>query len=314
MIKCNYNNISERDMDVLFLQLFSSDIGFVEFFLREAEIPSNRVSVVGIELSKTDPDLGESDITVILNVDGKRIELLVEDKIDAIAMPEQPERYIKRGQKAVEHGECEASECYIVCPQKYLDNNEAARKYPHKISYETIRDYLDQNSSPLYRAYCQQISQAIEKAKKPAEVVLNEKANAFFRKYKDYQERFYPMLDLRTSRNANGYWAQYATALDNTYLHHKIEEGRIDLTFNKAASKTNELQQVAEWLRTHSFRSVRAAVISKSGALEITVPKLDMKQPFDSVDKDDIKTCFDAISELVKFADIAALANKIGEK
>lgn len=131
MVKCNYNNISERDMDMLFLQLFSSDAGFVDLFLREAKIASKSVSVVAIELSKTDPELGESDITVTLNVDGKRIELLIEDKIDATAMPEQPERYIKRAQKAVDKGECEASACYIVCPQKYYDNNEAARKYPH---------------------------------------------------------------------------------------------------------------------------------------------------------------------------------------
>ena len=75
-----------------------------------------------------------------------------------------------------------------------------------------------------------------------------------------------------------------------------------------------DLQQVADWLRDHNLRSVRAVAISKSGALELSVPKLDMQQPFESADIDDIQTCFDAISELVKFADIAALTNKIGEK
>ena len=311
MIKCNYNNISERDMDMMFLQLFSSDVGFVEVFLREAEIPSNSVSVVAIELSKTDPVLGESDITVILNVDGKQIELLIEDKIDAIAMPEQPERYIKRAQKAVDHGDCEAFECYIVCPQKYYDNNESARKYPHWISYETIRNYLDQNSSPLNQAYSQQISQAIEKAKKPPEVVLNENANAFFRKYKDYQEHFYPMLDLRTSRNANGYWAYYATPLANVYLDHKLREGRIDLTFNKAAEKISDLKQIAEWLRKHDMSNVRAKVISKSGSLQISVPELDYSRRFEEVDPEDLQICFEAIYELVKFAEIVFLTNKV---
>ena len=311
MIKCNYNNISERDMDMLFLQLFSSDAGFVEVFLRGAEIPSNSVSVVAIELSKTDPELGESDITVILNVDGKRIGLLIEDKIDAIAMPEQPERYIKRAQKAVKYGDCEASECYIVCPQKYYDNNEAARKYPHWISYETIRDYLDQNSSPLNQAYSQQISQAIEKAKKPPEVVLNEEANSFFRKYKDYQENFYPMLDLRTSRNANGYWAYYATPLDNVCLAHKLREGRIDLTFNKAAEKISDLKQIAEWLRKHDMSNVRAKVISKSGSLQISVPELDISKRFEDIDLKDLQICFEAIQELIGFVEIVSLTNGI---
>lgn len=311
MTKCNYNNIFERDMDMLFLQLFSSDTGFVDLFLREAKMPSNSVSVVAIELSKTDPELGESDIAVMLNADGKRIELLIEDKIDAIAMPEQPERYIKRGQKAVEHGDCETSECYIVCPQKYYDNNEAARKYPHWISYETIRDYLDQNSSPLNQAYSQQISQAIEKAKKPPEVVLNEEANAFFRKYKDYQEHFYPMMDLRTSRNANGYWAHYATPLANVYLDHKLREGRIDLTFSKAAEKISDLKQIAEWLRKHDMSNVRAKVISKSGSLQISVPELDISKRFEDADLKDLQICFEAIQELIGFVEIVSLTNGI---
>ena len=40
---------------------------------------------------------GESDITVIVESPDKRIGLLIEDKIDAIDMPEQPERYKIRG-------------------------------------------------------------------------------------------------------------------------------------------------------------------------------------------------------------------------
>ncbi len=313
MINFNYSFISERDMDMMFLQLFSSDVGFVDLFLREAKMSSKAFSVLSVELSKTDSNLGESDITVILNVDGKHIALLIEDKIDAIAMPEQPERYKKRGQKAIKHGDYEAFEYYIVCPQKYYDNNESARKYPHMISYETIRDYLALSSSTLNQAYYQQISQAIVKAKKPPEVVLNEQANAFFRKYKDYQEMFYPMLDLRTKRNANGYWAHYATSLENVYLDHKLREGRIDLTFNKAAERISDLKQIAEWLRRHDMSTVRAKIISKSGSLQITVPKLDISMPFEEVDLEDIHMCFEAIVELISFADIVALASGIGD-
>ena len=279
--KCSFSSISERDMDMLFLQLFSSDIGFVELFLKEAKISYDWFSISSVELSKTDSNLGESDITVTTIIDGRPISLLIEDKIDAIAMPEQPERYIKRGQKAMKMGECDSFECFIVCPKKYYDNNEAARKYPHSISYESIRDYLSLNASPLYQTYIQQISQAIEKAKKPPEVVLNEQANAFFQKYKDFQEEFYPKLDLRTKRSSNGYWANYATSLENVYLDHKIREGRIDLTFNKAAERIQELQQIAEWLRMHGINAVQAKVISKSGSLQIVVPKLDNSRPFE---------------------------------
>ena len=205
-------------------------------------------------------------------------------------------------------------DCFIVCPQKYYDNNEAARKYPHMISYETIRDYVKKNDSPLYQAYYQQICQVIEKAKKPAEVILNEQANAFFQKYKDYQEQMYSSLDMRTTRKANGYWVHYATSLPNVYLDHKIQEGRVDLTFNKAANKVGDLRIVAEWLRNHNVNTMQAKEIAKSASLQITVPKLDMSKPFEEVDIEDVKMCFESITELIKFAEIVAIAGNAGEK
>ena len=50
-----------------------------------------------------DQEDGESDITVILSNEINKIALLIEDKIDAHAMPMQPERYIKRGKKGIEN-------------------------------------------------------------------------------------------------------------------------------------------------------------------------------------------------------------------
>ena len=125
-IKCTYSTISEHDMDVMFMQLFANDPSFVELFLSAAGIDDPCAEVTEIELSKTDPRLGESDIVVKLSTDSKRIQLLIEDKIDAVATPEQPARYIKRGEKAVKDKECDAFYCYIVCPQKYFDNNSEA--------------------------------------------------------------------------------------------------------------------------------------------------------------------------------------------
>jgi len=312
--QCNYNTVSERDMDMLFLQLFSSDLGIVNLFLEKAGIPDTEASVVDITLSKADPQLGESDITVILEAGKKRIALLIEDKIDAVAMPDQPERYIKRGNKAVKNGEYDEFISFLICPKKYYDNNETAKRYPHVITYETVRGYLKTVDTPLYHAYCQQIEQALDKARKPAEVILNEKANAFFRKYKEYQKTHFPGLDLRTKEEANGYWANYSSAIENTYIDHKIREGRVDLTFNKAAGKIDVLHYVAEWLRSHSLNSVQAKVISKSGSLQIAVPKLDMEKPFEKTDGEELLMCFKAIEELSRFASVVAMTSGLGER
>lgn len=51
-------------------------------------LPKDDYIVSEVYLSKADKD-GESDITVIIESSGIKYGLLIEDKIDAIAMPEQ---------------------------------------------------------------------------------------------------------------------------------------------------------------------------------------------------------------------------------
>lgn len=313
-VVCSFNGILEHDIDMILMQLLSIDEQFVSFIGSRTEITTDMFSISSIEISKSDADLGESDLEVELISDEIRIRLLIEDKIDAIAMPRQPERYIERGEKYIADRTCDDYRAMIVCPQKYYIHDAAAKRYPYHMFYEEIVEYLRNKPEPIYQVYRQVFEEAISRAKKPPKVTLNESANAFLRKYIDFQRTNYPQLDLRTKPESNGYWAQYATTLENTYLHHKIEEGRIDLTFNKAASKTTDLQQVADWLRNHNMPSVRAVNISKSGALQITVPKLDMKQQFENADLEDLRICFESISELVKFADMVSLTNKIGRK
>lgn len=310
---CTYSGVSEHDMDMMFLQLFSIDEGFIRLFLDTAHYNAEKICVESVELSKTDARLGESDITVLLSVDSKKVALLIEDKIDAIDMPEQPERYIKRGKKAVNNRECEDFLCFIVCPQKYYDNNEAARKYPNVLTYEIIREYLSGKDSQLYFTYSQQINKAIDKAKRPPQVVLNEQANAFFRKYKDYQEAVFPSLDLRTNRNSNGYWAQYATRLGNVYLHHKIQEGKVDLTFSNASTRMSDVELIADWLRKHNINEARAVVAGKAGVIHVDVPKLNMTISFEDNDSYDISKCFEVITELIETAKIFSLAGELSQ-
>lgn len=312
-IKCIFNGLSEHDMDMLFLQLFSIDKGFAGLFLNATPFSKEDFSIDSIELSKADPKLGESDITVLLTVGKKKVALLIEDKIDAIAMPEQASRYIQRGDKGKKKGEYDAYFSFIVCPQKYYDNNEEAHNYPKVITYETIREHLRSKKSPIYLTYCQQIDQAIEKAKRPPKVEVDENANRFFRKYKDYQEENYPELNLTTKRDANGYWAHYTTRFGAVYLYHKIEAGFIDLTFNKASDHIDELTIVAEWLRKHGFDSVSAVKTGMAGALRVIVPKLNNQIPFDENDKDEIETCFRTISKLIEAVNVFGVATGISD-
>ena len=311
-MKCDFGTISERDMDMLFLNAFSTDKGFLNLFIGKTDLPKDDYAVSAVYLSKADRD-GESDITVIIEAYGIKYGLLVEDKIDAIAMPEQPERYIKRGNRGIKNKDYEKYYSFIVCPEKYFNNNDAAKKYPYAVMYEEIRDYFSKKTDISHTIYFQEISQAIDKAKRPPKVEINANANRFFRKYKDYQEENYPELNLTTKRDSNGYWAHYTTRFGLVYLYHKIEDGKVDLTFNRAANYLDKLEIVANWFRKHGIENVSAVKTGKAGALRVTVPKLNMQIPFEENDDYDIDVCFKTINELIEAVNVFSVANSISD-
>ena len=139
-VQCIFDDVSERDMDMLIAEEMVSNADFRKLFLDKIGISD--ADVLSVELSKTDPALGESDITVTLSAGGKRIGLLIEDKVDAIAMPEQAARYTLRGERGVSDGLYDEFYVFIAAPQKYLSENYEAAKYPNRVSYEEMLAYF----------------------------------------------------------------------------------------------------------------------------------------------------------------------------
>lgn len=308
MIHCDFSNVRERDMDLLFLEAFVTDPDFAELVVSKTCFTGRPFSIIKAELSQSVGDFGETDIAFVIEIGGKKYGLLIEDKVDAPAMPHQHERYVKRGEWGVKHGKFENFAVFIFCPEKYLEMNEEAQKYEHFITYETFGEYFDSKSDPISIMRSQQLAQAVEKAKKPASTELDRNANAFYVRYKKYQMRYYPTLSLTTKETANGWWPHYSTRLGNAYLYHKTQEGYVDLTFSNAANEMATLETVAEWLRSHGVPGAMAVKTSMSGSIRIIVPKLRVKEPFENTREEDLKTCFDAIQSLVDFANTAELA------
>ena len=129
-MKIQIDTTLERDIDLLIIEEFISDESFARIFLTAAGIREPYIIEEAIH-SKTDATLGESDIVFILNTSGKRHALHIEDKIDAMAMPEQYNRYILRAQKDIAGGQYDSFSVLIVAPNKYLSHNKEAQKYIH---------------------------------------------------------------------------------------------------------------------------------------------------------------------------------------
>ena len=131
---------------------------FQELFLKKINCQNYQVCKCLHSLSDEN---GESDITIILENDNRKIGLLIEDKINAIAMPKQYERYILRAEKQKYKGLFDNYYIFIIAPKSYIDSNTEAKKYDNKISYEEILDYI---SGDVYGESL--IKEAIEVKKK----------------------------------------------------------------------------------------------------------------------------------------------------
>lgn len=322
-----FGNIQERDMDLLFLESIVTDADFVKLLLEKiekSEKPTDRTfklekthlsqkpfSVLNVELSATDPELGESDITAVIEIDDIRLGLLLEDKIDAPAMPEQCKRYSQRGMKAIDNGEYDEFFVFIICPQKYYCTNDEAKKYPEHITYEEYREILSKRTDAISKIHYQQLEQAICKAKSAPNITINEAAVDFFRKYKLYMLAHYSTLNLRNKDGSNAWWPYYGTRYKHAYIYHKVSDGFVDLTFPGCGCNLSSLQNAAKWLNQNGVSQVQAVKTSKAAALRIHVPVLNQKEPFENANESDVKQCFDAILALSDFAAMLAEIHNI---
>ena len=303
-IDCFFSDVSEHDMDLLFLEEFVCSKDFLNIFTLQVGIKGARV--VSTYSSKSDPFLGESDITVIIESNGEKVGLLIEDKIDAIAMPEQAARYYKRGQKGIEHGDYARFFVFILAPRKYLSQNIEAQKYPNKIEYETILAYFEKINDARSIFKIQQITQAIDKQKKGYQVEVDPLVTDFWNQYSDFQKRNYPALYLVYNgkvKGSNAAWPRFKTVIDGVYMYHKTESGYVDLTFDGCAEKTIDIERLlSKIVGDYTKEGYSVYKTGKSAAIRLFVPILDLHKPFNT-QKDEINKGFAAVekfSEMVK--------------
>lgn len=311
---CKYRNVCERDMDLLFIEAFATDPCFPTLFLNKTSQSGKNNNVLSAERSKIDNGLGESDITIICDIEGKRHALLIEDKIDAPAMENQCERYSKRGHNAVKQGEYDSFDVFIVCPEKYRESNDEAKKYRNYVSYEECRDYFATKEDVHSKLWLQQICQAIETMKPEYKVTINDIAVDSFRQYAEYQKNYFPRLKLRNhveSNKVNGWWPSFIVPAKGMYILHKTDRDIVDLSISCAANRMNELMPIQQWLHDNVDSRIELARTGKSASFRIKVPKIHMGTKFEEWNRRDLNECFEVIQKLHDLAETFDRIDKV---
>ena len=284
--------VYERDIDLYIINKFLNDSKFKELFLEKINCQNYQVCKC---LHSFLDENGESDITIILENDNRKIGLLIEDKINAIAMPRQYERYILRAEKQKDEGLFENYYIFIIAPKSYIDSNTEAKKYDNKISYEEILDYI---SGDVYGESL--IKQAIEEKKKGYVVVENKSVTLFWEKYYDMVENRFSDLKLNRNegpRGSDANWPIFRTPIKKIKILHKADRGYVDLTFRRVSQYYYEVYDIVKNVLKENMKLEQTA---KSLAIRIDVPKIDFEKDFKEQEENVIK-CLEVVKELQEF-------------
>lgn len=270
-VKIQFDTTLERDIDLLVMEEFISDKDFAEIFLNAVGITAS-YTIAAVIHSKTDAELGESDIVFVLELNGKRHALHIEDKIDAIAMPRQRDRYDLRAQKDIEKGQYESYSVLIVAPSKYLAVNSEAQKYEHQVTYEQMRDHFAAKADERSKYKLALIERAIIDQKNGYQYVANPGVVRFCTAMAAYQKEKYPGLP----GGSTAWWPEYPTLLNDTKIVFKANKGFCDLQFGHALAPKL-------YLRVKSYLSERMRVVQagKSASVRIVASPIWFENAFE---------------------------------
>ena len=237
-----FDTTLERDMDLLIMEEFICSPQFAKIFLDTIGLRCD-YTIAQVIHSMRDADLGESDIVFVLNIDGRRHAIHIEDKIDALAMPNQSGRYVQRAEKDIAAGKYDEYSVLIVAPAKYLSANQEAQKYEHQVQYEQLRDYFAAQNDLRSQYKLALIDRAIYDQKAGYQYEANPGVVNFCAAMDAYQREHYPTLPIGTQ----AWWRGYKTMISTATIVYKANKGFCDLQFSNC-TREELLAKVKDYL------------------------------------------------------------------
>lgn len=288
-MKIEMEKVFERDIDLLLINKFCNDKNIVEYFSSKINLHNLNVEIVQHSIMDEN---GESDVTIILNDGNQKIAFLIEDKIDAVAMPNQRDRYDIRGKNGIANGFYNKFYVFIVAPKDYLLINNEAKKYENQISYEKLIEIFKDD---IYAKSL--LEQAIEEKKKGYVIIENSNVTRFWKNYYEYINDNYSMLNINRvngPRGSNANWPTFNTPIKQYKIRHKSDKGYMDLEFPKMAKNYFNFLEI---VKNDLDEDMTVHVTSKSVSIRIIVPKIDFKQEFTNYMRE-METCMESVIRL----------------
>lgn len=243
-MELSFKHIDEKDVDMLVMDRLSRGGALLDLLIDvvSGDMPgdASEYELVRVEHSAATRN-GESDLLALLSGPSGTHAVLIEDKVDAPAQPQQGKRYELRGKEGVAAGDWVTYSIVIIAPDEYLRSN--SEPYPHELSYQRIRDALPESDGFGRKM----LSEAIMKQQSSWQPSRDEVMSAFYdevaltaKKMRIKADCWHRVGDSRAV--GAGGWVDFRSPLANTSICWKANQGAVVLGFNGWGAHIDELE------------------------------------------------------------------------
>lgn len=273
-------DIAERDIDLLLLEEFVASPDFSSWFL--SLIGQSTEAALSEASRSVKTDTGESDLELTFEGKGGTVKLLIENKVDAVFQPNQPQRYAARADGHKEGGQYSAVVTVIMAPEAYFGDESETYGFDARVTYEDVLSWFSAPERKCartdYKLALLRIS--IERGGTGWQLVPNPKVGQFWQHYWRLATRLAPQLSMPAPKKEIPTWSHFvvfrpAALPTNIKLKHKVGYGNVDLEFRGMGGQLAEMDRLYRAVLPANTQIEKAA---KSAVIRARVEPVDMSR------------------------------------
>lgn len=282
--------IYERDMDLVLVEELESNAEFRAWLVARVFGRDCYLKHLGTQHSVVDETNRESDVLFRFIADESGAEsvkaILIENKIDAAAQPNQGIDYRIRGQAGADRNDWAEFRTCLMAPRQYKESTSDWRNFDEVITYEEILAFFASRKArdERYAWKTRLVETAIFKKASGYTPVINDEATTFVERYHE-RAKAYPRLQMASPkpRPAGNSWISFRPDVlpKGTVIEHQVTAGWVKLMFHGALERLEDLR---EYLDPYLGSRMMIEQAGKSVAVSIKVPVIpSITLPFSAV-------------------------------
>ncbi len=276
--------IYERDMDLVLVEELESNNEFRVWLAARVFGTDCFLSHVRATHSVVDESNRESDVVFRFlaqpapgSGEPVKAAILLENKIDAIAQPNQGRDYGRRGDAGKDRGDWQDFRTCLVAPRSYLDAAHDRANFDESVSYEEVLAFFASRKErdERFRWKARLVGDAIFKKQSGYLPTISDSATAFVRAYYERALEF-PRLQMPAPRPRplGSTWISFRpdTLPKGASIEHQVTAGAVKLLLPGAAERLSELDGM---LRPFLLPEMDIEQAGKSVAVVVRVPRIE---------------------------------------